>query len=195
MRQTIDIEAFMHWVMIDQRAEQMLGRCAGPSFRSGATWVDEVCTLGASISGGMHFSGDVHPDAELGLLTLARLRSVDPVCYTLARHHAICGSRPDWMPGARATMIPVLHDKGRQKGKPRMILDRSGHVIGCEVQVGLAQAVIDKARGIYELWHAGLGWLCTELSESDLQRYRVTGPAAPRRPWESAETLAMTKAA
>ncbi|MDR6952306.1 hypothetical protein J2X65_001661 [Ancylobacter sp. 3268] len=43
-------------------------------------------------------------------------------------------------------------------------------------------AAVDRAE--YEVWHSGLVVLADALRDS-LERYRVTGPARPARPWES----------
>lgn len=104
------------------------------------------------------------------------LRQAALTCVGLAPfviRHARLGVRPDWHEGWRRPVgRPMLGCAGRNSGGRRR---RTGDDAAL-----LESVVFDRA--MYSAWRMGLVVLVEQLSRA-LDRYDVSGPAAPETPW------------
>lgn len=191
MQKVIDIEALLVWSYGPQRVEVVLGRedQYGPAIlgRSGdgCVAIENLAMMGVSIDGGRGGAYGVHPDAEAVYWAVQRLQDVCDWQYHMVSACARGAVRPDWMPNATPYFRPVLNEKGRHKGRPRMILDKHGRSVGCEVYLALSQDQIDVARRKYQAWYSGLVGLLGILDWSSLRDYEPKAPSVPACPWET----------
>ena len=193
-RREMDIEAMLIWAYRDQRVDLLFGRCvglfnverraAGLPVQSisgdGCAVIERDALLGCRIDGGGPSALCIHPDAEAVHEEVRALKS--RIERAAVIESAKTGERPDWMPGARAYMEPVLVAAGKRAGEPVRIYDKDRNWIGCRVTVGLAEEVIDARRAFYEAWRGALVKLAGRLA-GRLLKHQVVGPRAPARPW------------
>jgi hypothetical protein len=97
---------------------------------------------------------------------------------------AIDGKRPDWVPSPELKVEkgPLMYDRDR---KGRVRYDAAGRP---RVMTQLVRFVGDmpwdvaRARLLYQVWVAALGWLRAEL-EGGLERHQVTELMPEAKPW------------
>ena len=194
-RREMDIEAMLIWAYRDQRADLLFGRgvwlfdverrAAGLPVQSisgdGSAVIERGALLGCRIDGGGPAAMQrIHTDAEAVHEEVLALGS--RIERAAVVESAKTGERPDWMPGARAYMEPVLVASGKRAGEPVRLYDKNRGWIGCRVTVGLSQELIDTRRAFYESWHGALVKLAGRL-DGRLLKHQVAGPRAPARPW------------
>lgn len=196
MREVIDIEALLVWAYRRQKVD----RVSGAMFRheaglsgSGGDWLGlaRVAALGVTVdASGWSGLPACDPDAETVHEAVGRIGPVGRTMVRLAR----TGERPDWMEGV-------------YRWKPEPLRDRDGRMVlamtdGKRVVPGKAmmpnrhlrkwswQPLVwrDRAHLLIGVrngwidWHRALSRLAGDL-DGRLRRWRVTGPAAPLRPW------------
>ena len=192
----ISIEHLLIWAYQDQRVDKLFGQGVGmfPAERladghhifgvsgDGCALIERRKMLGCVIDGGAGLAsgGTCHPDAEAAHEAVMTLPS--RIARAVVIECAKTGQHPDWMPGARPYMEPVLAPNGRRKGQPVRILDKNNHWIGCQITIGLAQETIDTARAYYDTWRQALVELMAALNDR-LVSHSLIGLKSPYRPW------------
>ncbi|MFN3077187.1 MAG: hypothetical protein ABT940_09965 [Alphaproteobacteria bacterium] len=193
VKQVLDIEALLHWTYQKQKAHKMgVGLNVGERVASGLEWqrasacgcvaMERQAALGVSIGGSGFRVSVVHPDAEAVHAVVSRLPASE---RSLVIEHALAGTRPDWMPGAK----PILRPMRNGRGGVMMIYDRSKNAVGCRVEFVLGPETIAYHRAQYAAWWSALRGLV--MSVRLASRY-PTGPEAQREPWN---TVDITKSA
>lgn len=175
------VEEWVIWTYQTQQAHKVddrfahLGQPMGHASRCSVSRVAEAAALGAIIAGsGM--SSALHHDAEL-VHDLVKGKGFDALERGLIIYFGETGEAPDWKPGARVKYGPVLKDNG----KPKMLLDRNDHVIGCEVRQDVTQRDIDYARHVYWRWWMAMEKLGEMMRLNGLAS--CSGRATTEKPW------------
>ena len=184
------------WAYRDQRADLLFGRGVGLSdlerraaglpvqsiSGDGCAVIERDALIGCRIDGGGQAALRIHADAEAVHEEVLALES--RIERAAVIESAKTGERPDWMPGARAYMAPVLVAAGKLAGEPARLYDKNRNWIGCRVTVGLSREAIDTRRALYKAWHCALVKLAGRLDGRRLLKHQMVGPRAPARPWE-----------
>lgn len=128
-------------------------------------------------------SAEIHPDAELVHETI-KAKAFTHLERGLLIDFGKTGLVPDWLPGAKPEIRPML----RKNGQIKMIYGgKNNHkAIGCEIEIVMSQDHIDFKRRIYGQWWRALEKLCKELWEKDtlVTSYNVQAPAVAFEPWQ-----------
>lgn len=194
----VNIERFLIWAYQDQRVDKLFGQGVGmfPAERladgyavfsvsgDGCALIERRKMLGCVIDGGAGLaSGKCHPDAEAAHEAVMALPS--RIARAVVIECAKTGQHPDWMPGAKPYMEPVLVPHGRRKGQPVRIYDDNRNWIACQITIGLAQETIDTARAYYDTWWGALSDL-VKLLDGRLVGHALIAPKSPYQPWIAA---------
>ncbi len=200
--ENIDIEILLRWAFRDQKIHIVMEGCAGllPAETAldglagrnvsgdGCHAVRRNWELGVAVDEFQRGLGSAHPDAEAAYTLLREISirhgGASPTADLIYRH-ALVGSRPDWMPGARTKVVKVLNGRGKQK----MVYDRNRRAIACRISFENPPEMIDFCRKRYEVWHGGLSAMAAVFSEEPdrLIRHKVTGPEAFSQPWNQSK--------
>ncbi len=128
---------------------------------------------------GMLPSGQLHPDAE----------KIHDVIMSLPKQHiyilinyAKMGSSPDILKGVVSKFKPLIHEKGRHKGKPVMECNDNKEAIATKVTIDYPPHYVDSCREFYKIWYD----LHVKLANRrwDLKNYIPVMPSVSRTPWE-----------
>lgn len=192
-RETMDIEALVHWTYALQKADRAVAsvtECMRPSTTTTNSLVQLLelgCRVDTSGQGAgyaaMMTQGLAVADDALTVHDAVISLPTEHFCQVIL--HGRRGTRPDWHPEGYGRLVPVTDKRGRPS-KIWRDEARRRHEIGCLVKLdGTAHELVDFSRAQYATWWAGLDALARFLP-GRLARHDVTGPAAPRRPWEKA---------
>ncbi len=144
------------------------------SSADGIVSIERIGLLGVKID----YSGPGHHGLpEACEIVHGEVTALDGMIAGFVMSHAIAGTTPDWMPGARPLMGPVINPKN---GRPLKIWDNKGNDKGTHVEPKLTVDNIKAARRIYHGWWLTLERLAETLTRSGLE---VAGPAAEYEPW------------
>lgn len=192
----MDIEQVLIWAHQVERVHKARVRAGVGGGCDSVVRVEARAMGGGTGSGASWMAQGCHPDAEAVHNALGRLSLVQ---RQLVEEHAIAGSRPDWLPGARVVLRPVVNGKG----KPAMICDDHKHAVACQVVPAVLIGSVERWRGrgvegivqfhrdLYRAWWTALADLAETL---ELDAIEVAGFAAPAEPWLSESGMAIDKA-
>jgi len=180
-REPTDIEAVLAWAYGDEKiARTAFARVpvgpapCGSQMRS----VEEIGNLGVRVDRSPYVVPTAPTDAEaVHLAVMALPRQAADIVMQVAE----TGRRPEWLPDQKPFPVPnkfdeptiVYHDPGRR--------ERPSH---CPVMYLPDRVRLDHSRMIYALWHTAVSALAVSLKDC-LERFDVTGPAAPAEPWNA----------
>jgi hypothetical protein len=180
----VDVEEILRWTYQDQAADTVTARVVSGLYpagcRSNLLTVQRNGQLGTQIDcSGNDWQGgnDLHPDAETVHDAVCCL---SPLEIGLVIHHAKTAGRPDCMAGKTPRPVPVL----RGNGKPLIEYhDAAGRRPShCVLRYDPEPGHVEFLRETYLVWWGALAILSTRL---DLEDTIVTGPDAPRMPWQN----------
>jgi hypothetical protein len=200
VRRAVDVEDLLFWTYHRQQAHVAIPlsdaavSLRGPrGARSGFDRIAWIERLGCIPDLGTPNPGTLPPDAELVAEYVATMGGL---CQMLLVRHGRRGDRPDWGGGYPARMEPVWR-LGKQpardhrgwplKGRFKMVYDSNRHPLYCPVVAVYGAAWHEELRADYTAWFAGLLAVLGRFGAETLQRFQVTGPRAPARPWDAAE--------
>jgi hypothetical protein len=183
VKTAIDVEKLLIWAYQMQRVDEVVSHAAALS-----TQRRSVKAQSWEGGGGGGGSTDVHPDALTAHNAVIACTHGQPQARGLVIVNARTGSRPDWMPGAKPRLGPVLNGKGQ----PETILDPvQRRPIACIVRHYLALESIELARVSYLLWAETLCAIAVYLDDTDgLIEHRLKVVDLPAKPWESGLDIA-----
>ncbi|WP_123689738.1 hypothetical protein [Allostella humosa] len=167
-----DVEAVLAWAYQEQRVTWVEARAGGVG---GGGDPYSACR----VDGGGRASCQLHPDAEAIHDAVLRLPDWR---MRLVIAHSKAGTRPQVYAGNRPRCEPVIVGQFRD-GRPRIEIeyDKRRHPIWCAVRYRGFDEDYAGDRRDYREWRLGLMELLPALAR--LATWRVTGPAAPERPW------------
>ncbi len=182
-RRSIDVEQLLIWTyqrqQVDQ-AERRGRRALRPGgARSNMGAIQRIGLQGVRVDcdGSAGYGADaVHADAQA---VHDAVLAMGPDLAALIVEHARAGTRPDALLGAETQILP--RDVTR-KGKPKVEWSRCrNYPVIVWLKVINHPDYLASVRKRYRTWWHALAYLAEGLGA--LAEYRVTGPAAPEKPW------------
>ena len=195
MQTAVDVSVLLYWVYSRQQAHSILGgglglfeqerKADGVNVATvsgdGCYQIARRAEMGTRVDGGGMGNGEIHPDAEVVYGIVKKLGH--PWSGILERFGKT-GMIPD-LENAGYGARPIIREKLKRNGKPEMILDANRNPIAPKIEVILAQEEIDFKRAVYVEWYEAQIRLVEKLRAVSLVMWKVTGPAAPSKPWEN----------
>lgn len=199
-KQVIDVEDLLRWAYQAQQVHRASVATAEGCLAVAARGIPTGEPCGDSGAARLVYGSPVHIDADTihaAVMRPASMGGLHSVARGLVIHHAAGGGRPDWMPGARPLLVPMMNGRGQ----PSAIYDGNGRRVGhrvmqavavldtataCEViHRGMPHEQITFTRAAYTAWHAALVWLAAELRRVGLEDSIAQDPRAPGAPWST----------
>lgn len=184
----IDVEQLAQWALAP-------GRAGGIPWRDQAVLAfDHGCTAqlrrAARGSWALVIAGTVNtpvrrveiqaiPDDDAGRV-LAAIRALSPVAASLVIHHGRQRTRPGWI-----ETVETLHPRLSPSGRPWIAYEDPKRRAQpyCAMEIHTREEVTEAAIRRYRAWWGGL-LLAAEFLVGRLERWQVSGFAAPETPWE-----------
>lgn len=182
----LDIQEFLAWVYLEQRADQVAKRSNEPPVKLSAgsnMWaLERYGTLGAMVDGGgqaLVGGTAIHADAEAAHEAVLRL---DRMVIGLVIAHAKMMEVPDWVPG----YAPRLVAKRNRRGKPEMLYQDEIYKKGARCCLLVCEPMeyesVHFMRVAYGRWWDALASLVAG-GLGEMVEHEVTGPKVAREPW------------
>jgi hypothetical protein len=197
-RLSVDIETFLRWVYVAQKADVVVESGAG-LYPIESEWAgdprkaisgDGVCQvldqvqLGTRVDGGSRGNGAIHSDALMAHLIVKQIasdRSDIQNAWRMATvvEHARRGDRPDFLPGVKPLIRPAMTARRTVK----MRYDQRRNPVACELEVVVSAEYITFIRSLYTEWRFGVFQLFERLKNTPMKRFCVEWSDIPERPW------------
>lgn len=174
-----DVEALVRWAVRDQAAVAAIGGRLGPDgYLSFGRMVDTVARYGAAIQWGAAGACDRDPH-PLAVEVMRWVGGDD--AGVLVATHALCETRPDWMPGA----VPKWEPKERDgRGRARSVRCAVRHrALYTPVRMNPDPHAIEVRRRQWGDWWERLDSLADGVTQAT--GVQVRKPRFPRYPWVS----------
>lgn len=190
----MDIERFLSWVLVEQRADKNLGVGLFEGERAAAgyvvggndsvTRVQNAAILGCQVSGGGGSSA-CHEDAETAVyLMMQILRGED---LALVVKYALRGSRPDW--GAEGVRYEPVYRFSPARGRmvPKLHYDKNRRARFCYVSDVASRERVESERKTYATWHQALHrlYILYAAETGHFTEHAVTAFKVPAVPWHN----------
>lgn len=121
----------------------------------------------------------VKPGQDANLI-IATIRQLDPWSSSIVMVCARGERRPDWMEGVEPRLVEKRVYGKNGKGRRR----RSGRAQVIQVWEPCSPATVAAVREVYARWHQAVRSIAEALT-GRLAEWKITGFAAPERPWET----------